>query len=235
MFRVAVVEDNPSDAEILCSILDQYAVEQRIQFQTILYPNPLDFLESYCSGYDIVFLDIEMPGIDGINTAKQLCEIDEDVILIFVTNMAQYALHGYEVNALDYVLKPLNYHTFALKLKKALKRLNRRKFPMVELNTTDGYVRVPASTVMYIEVANHYLTYHTENASYKVRASMKTAETQLCPFHFVRCNNCYLINLLHVTGVQDNIVFIGQTPLQISRPRRTAFLRALANYMGGSV
>lgn len=234
MFRVAIVEDNPSDVQRLRDLLEQYTKEYGDRFQVSEFDHPRPFLNQYRQAYDLIFMDIELPELNGMETARQLRQMDTVTTLIFITNMAQYALHGYEVGALDYVLKPVRYATFAMKLKKAVRNIQKLSDTTIDLVMPSGFARIAVSQLLYVEVQKHYLTYHTEDASYTVRETMKDAEQRLIPLHFLRCNNCYLVNLRHVTGVYENTVLIGNVKLQISRPRRSDFLKGLTDYLGGS-
>ena len=83
--------------------------------------------EHYQKDADLILLDVEMPGMDGISLARRIRQDDKEVLLMFITNMAQYALHGYEVEAIDYVIKPLGYQEFALKMKKAMRYMGRHE------------------------------------------------------------------------------------------------------------
>ena len=93
------------------------------------------FLEKYAGDFDVLFFDVDMPGTDGLDTARRLRRMDSEVSIIFVTNMAQYAICGYEVEALDYLLKPLSYYDFALKFQKALRRITRRSSHTLSVDT----------------------------------------------------------------------------------------------------
>lgn len=235
MIRIAIVEDSPADADRLCALLEQYSGENDDRFQTTIYEHPQAFLNGCVSSYDLVLMDIELPDMNGMDAARRLREIDSRVTLIFVTNMAQYALHGYEVDALDYVLKPVRYASFSMKLRKAIRNIKKVSDPVLTLTLQNGIVRIPVSQILYIEVQKHYLTYHTLAGFYTVRETMKEAEQNLTSLCFLRCNNCYLVNLRHVTAVLENEVWLGTQVLQISRPRRSAFLKGLTDYLGGNI
>ena len=94
--------------------IEQYAKEKNRDIRTETFCDGSQLLEHYHSQYDIILLDIEMSELSGMDTAREIRKTNQDVVLVFITNMAQYAINGYEVGALDYVLKPLNYYTFSV-------------------------------------------------------------------------------------------------------------------------
>lgn len=127
MLRVAVAEDNPKDRERLLSFLKQYGEEKHVQIEVTEYTDGSELLEQYRPCYDVIFLDVEMPQMDGMKAAEKIRETDEEVILIFITNMAKYAIRGYEVQALDYVLKPVKYQAFSVKMDKVNRLAEKKK------------------------------------------------------------------------------------------------------------
>ncbi len=126
MINVAVVEDEDSAAETLSEYFERYSHEKGAQFHIVRFDNPVNFLTNYKSKYDLVLMDIDLPDMDGMEASRRMREIDNLVTLIFVTNLSQYAVYGYEVNAFDYVVKPVSYFDFALKLERAVKRIENR-------------------------------------------------------------------------------------------------------------
>lgn len=142
--KIAVVDDVPRDAQLLVQFLNRFQAEQGISLQIHPFYSSIDFLEEYDGTYDIVFLDIEMPGSDGLTAAREIRSRDDAVAIIFITNMAQYAIHGYEVNAIDFMIKPVGYFNFAQKLGKAMRFLQRRGQSTVLLTGEDGVIRLAA-------------------------------------------------------------------------------------------
>ena len=133
MFKIAIVEDQEETRESLNRFVWQYAQEQGLQVEISLITDGAEIAEHYTPGFDIIFMDVEMPRLDGFGAAEAIRAVDADVVLVFVTNMAQYAIRGYEVDALDYVLKPVNYYQFCTKLSRAIQRVQRRRGVLVLL------------------------------------------------------------------------------------------------------
>ena len=126
MIRVAIVEDDAEVQGVLQEYVRRYTRQYGTEFEVTVFADGVDILEDYRAVYDIIFLDVEMKHLDGMTTAERIRQMDADVILIFITNMAQYAIRGYSVGALDYVLKPVPYFAFSQQLLKAVSRLEKR-------------------------------------------------------------------------------------------------------------
>jgi DNA-binding LytR/AlgR family response regulator len=170
-----------------------------------------------------------------MRAAELIRQMDSDVILIFITNMAQYALKGYEVQAMNYLLKPVTYFAFSQEIRKAVGYIRERKKKYFFIRVENGTLRLDSEDVLYLESKKHQIIIHTQKESYTTRDSMKNLEQTLSTFNFVRCNNCYLVNLAYVEGVMQNSVIVAGDELQVSRPRKKLFMDALADYVGGSV
>lgn len=234
--HIAIVEDEIECTNILEKHLQRFQEENKAEIQYRSYTNSMDFLATYQPIWDLILLDIEIPMMDGLTLAHKIRETDTNVLIIFVTKMAQYAMAGYEVNALDYVLKPVNYYAFSMKLRKVQNLLQTRQqhFLVVQGN---GFIRkIEVGIIRYIEVLGHTLTYHTPQGviSSTGSRSIRELEEELIPNGFARCNQCYLVNLKYVQSVEkDNVILQGGECLSVSRNRRKAFMQALLTYWGG--
>jgi len=153
--------------------------------------------------------------------------------MVFITSLSQYAIRGYSVGALDYVLKPVSYYTFALKLDRAMELVNRRSSGQVFLRLPDGMVRLETRQIYFVEIQRGVLRYVTSLGEFTLRGTLQSAMEALSPSHFVRCSNWCLVNLMHVSKVTRDTVEIAGHSLQISRRNRSAFLDALTDYVGG--
>ena len=229
MRRVAIVEDDAEYADQLVEFLDRYGLESKEEMHSTIFRNGLNIVEDYQPVWDIILLDIEMPMLDGMTAAERIRVLDPDVILIFITNMAQYAIKGYEVDAMDFVLKPVNYYAFRMKLRKALRVLGERSTASVLVRTENGTRKLPVSSLRYVEVRDHRLIYHSTQGDFEMFGSLKELESTLGR-DFARCNHCYLVHLRFVDGVQEDNVLVGGDALKISRTRKKAIMQQLSDY-----
>ena len=233
MPRIAVVDDQPDMRQQLCSMIDQYSRENNCMLEVTAFSDGAQIITNYCKGFDIIFLDVEMKHLDGMTTAERIRQMDADVILIFITNMAQYAIRGYSVGALDYVLKPVPYFAFSEQLKKAEKNLARRASHYLMVPVESGLRRLDSSRLYYLESEGHRVHYYTEDGDFSAPGTLKAVEEKLAGRPFARCNSGYLVNLAQVRELRQSTVQVGPCELQISRPKRKAFLAALTDYIGG--
>lgn len=232
MMRIAIVEDELMYAKQLEGFLRQYEEERQETFEIYLFTDGDEIVENYKAQFDIILLDIQMQFMDGMTTAEAIRKVDTEVIIIFITNLRQYAIRGYEVDALDYVVKPITYFAFSERLNRAVKRLKKRTQHTIVIKLRRGIARIDVADIYYVESQNHTLIYHVVGKNIESSGSMKDAEDMLSEFDFCRGNKGYLINLAHVDSVQDSFAVVRGEKLLLSRPRRTAFMEALTNYWG---
>lgn len=241
MINIALIDDNLNDLNTLKSFIDKYTesdeLDSHIEVNITTYNDPTLFLNENNFKYDLIFLDIEMPKINGISLAKRIRKKDSNVGLVFITNMAQYAINGYEVSAIDYILKPLDYYDFALKFNKIINFVKRNISNYIYLKSVENnLIKVDVNEIIYVEIFSHYLLYHLENSEIKVRGTISEAENNLSNYYFSRISKSFLINLKHVINIKlDNVLLTGNIELIISRLRKKDFLEAFYKYLGGGL
>lgn len=232
MVRIAVVEDEQVYRNQIVEFLHRYEKENREKLQISVYQDGDGILKEYRAQFDIILMDIQMKFVDGMSAAEEIRRQDAEVILIFITNMTQYAIRGYQVDAMDYVLKPISYFSFCQKIFKAIERLGKRCGEHVTIQVKGGVKRLQASDIYYVESEGHNLIYHTKNGAVVSPGTMKSAEEMLERLHFSRGNKGYLINLEHVEGVKDKCAQINGENLLLSRLGMKKFMQDLTCYWG---
>ena len=233
MIRIAMVEDEAAVREQLQGYIQRYTRQYGTEFAVTEFSDGVEILDAYRPVYDIVLLDVEMKHLDGMETARRIRELDRDVVLLFITNMAQYAIRGYAVGALDYVLKPVPYFAFSQQLQKAEEKLRRRARHYLAVPVEGGLRRLDTAQIYYMESEGHRVHFYTEEGEFLAPGALKTFEEKLADLPFARCNSGYLVNLAQVKSVQQGLAQVGPYELQVSRPKRKSFLAALADYIGG--
>lgn len=215
-------------------LIGRYAQERCFTVNVRTFCNGVEFLEGYRPVYDIVFMDIEMPLLDGMATAQRLREVDERVGLIFITQMAQYAIKGYEVAALDYLLKPVSYGTLADKIDQALTRIDRQSvmdtYIFLSLGT-DSYRRLRLDDVIYVVKDRNYLLYVTKDGNFRIRGALRDAEAQFAGSTVVKCASGCLVNLRYIEQKLRNTIYINGMQFTITKPYQQDFTERFMQFL----
>lgn len=237
MVKIGILEDEQVQSDELQRFLAQYQLSHPdFSYTATVFDTGNKLIFGYTLDYDLLFMDIRLPDMLGIDAAKQIRKVDENVMIVFVTNLTQYAIEGYSVNAYDYILKPLLYGAFEVKLGRILNVLSHQNAKnWLTLKTKQTTFRVERNSILYVEVDGHDLIFHTDQGDYHVWGTLSKYEQELGEGRFSRCNACYLVNLNYVQAVRGNTVTVRGVELSVSRPRRKDFLSDLARYKGGSV
>jgi len=231
MIRIALVEDDRNYIETLKSYLKQYEKESNQKIRTTVFTDGEDIVTGYKADYDIILMDIEMMFMDGMTAAGKIREMDSEVVIIFITNMPQYVMEGYKVDALDYVLKPLTYFALSQRIDKAISRLHRRTKQYITIGLKGGMQKVDISRILYIEVQDHDSIIHTLDGTFMTKETLKNLEDAIGSYAFFRCNKCYLVNLEYVDSIQNSDILIGKDVIQVSRAKKKEFMDALNDYI----
>ena len=208
MVRVAILEGDPRQTQLLQDYLHRYGEEHREQFAISCFENGIPFISNYQANYDIVLMDVEMPYMDGISVAHKLRELDQVAVLIFITNLAQNACKGYEVDAMDYLVKPVPHPVFALRMTKALRRVSRQA---------------------------QWQMFATEDGMVRIRSTMAKMEELLLPHHFSRASRFFLLNLAHIEAVGTGDVTVAGHKILLGRLYKKQFLNDLTVFLGERV
>lgn len=231
MIHIAIVEDQVSEQERLKEFLGKYQQDNHVEFHISVFSDGLEFLENYHLDEDIILMDVDMPRLNGYQTALKIREKDDSVILIFITNIASYVYKGYQVGAMDYILKPIHYPDLSIRLKACEKKLSHKEEHYLVVNSKNVLKKIPCSNIIYIEANHHDIRIHLfgEEISYR-GPSLKELENELRPYGFSRCNHCYIVNLRHCQKIEGMMLVIQDKRLEISRSKKAAFLKELEEF-----
>lgn len=231
MIHIALVEDEEEYRKKFLSYLRRYEQESGRQFRISVFSDGEDIVSSYKADYDLILMDIAMRFMDGMTAAEKIRELDQEVVIIFITNMPQFVMKGYAVDALDYVLKPVNYFAFSQRIERAISRMSRRREQYFTVPVRGGIRKLSVSNILYVEVQDHDLLFHTRNESILTRGSLAEVEAKLGNAGFFRCNKYCLVNLAFADSLQGIDLVVAGEHIQVSRAKKKAVLDALNNYL----
>lgn len=232
MWNIAIIEDEEAMSNQLVSYFAKFGKDYNESFSFAIFNNAETFLKNYKKEYSVVLMDINLPRMNGMECVKKLREIDDTVLVVFVTNLSQFAVDGYEVKAFDFVVKPISYYNFSLKLKRALSHLSSLNNYELIISTKDKKYFININQLIYIEIRNHTIIYHLVNEEIKGSGTLKSLYTNLKKHHFAFCNQCYLVNLAFVKGIDDGFLLINNEKIRIASSRKKSFMQELTAYIG---
>ena len=238
MVSVAIVDDSSKDIEVLETYLKKYGAENGTDFDITVFREAISFLEGYNAKFDLIFMDVSMPYFNGFQAAKKLREMDEEVALVFVTTLEKYAIKGYEVSALDYLVKPLEYRAFSIKLRRILRMTEKRGEDSIVIDFGKEHRRIAVKDIRYLESEKHTICVHlSDGTDLLTRQTLGTFETQLQTqgYPFIRTSNSFLVNPRHIAKIKESTVYLrDDTEVPIARPRKNEVMNQFAQFMGGS-
>ena len=230
---VAILEDSKEDLSNCLSLLDRYSKEKNVAFDIQTFESGDAFLMRFKSQFDFIILDINLSAMNGIDVARNIREKDEEVVIMFATNLAKYATRGYEVDAIDFVLKPLTYESFYLRLEKVMKKLNKKNDYFIVVPFDGGFNKININDVLYIEVISHDIIFHFVNGQdITTSGTLKKYEEQLKKYWFMRCNSCYLVNAHKIKRVEKlDIQLVNDKIIAISHPKKKSFMENFRKFV----
>ena len=234
--KVAVVEDNKKDMDIIREKLALFSKNNNVVFEIDNYGDGMEFIRNFRSQYEIVLLDMEMPLLCGMDTAKEIRKFDSSVVIIFVTRIENFAVDGYTVDAAAYLLKPVTSFGIDKALKKAVNLIASRRPTDVAIKTQKGVTVISSTDIYYCEVYGHDLNYHTSKGKFLSHETLGAVEEKLDSGKtgFLRCNKSYLVNLHYVRHVENNTVhLLDGTALHMSRGYKKSFTDGLMLFVTG--
>lgn len=227
--EVAIVDDLQSDINQLSSMLSEYGRQKGQEYTVTEFLSGEAFLDAAKPGeFSVVFLDILMGGMDGLETARRFRETDPSALLVFVTTEAGYAVDGYDVDAAAFLIKPPSPQRFA----HVMNRLERRLVTdvMIPFKTYTAACEIPAGTILYAEIRDHSLRLHTDGPDYSPYLTMQELRALLPEDgRFLECHRGILINLDRVRRIEDTaVVMENGDSLPVSRRKRQELVDAYA-------
>ena len=231
MVRLAIVEDEKIYADNIVEYLEKFQLETGYEIETTWFQDGCDIAEKYECNFDIILMDIQMKFMDGMTAAKKIRALDGEVVIVFLTNMTDCAIRGYEVGAMDYIVKPVAYFAFCETLKRALKKIKHKTSNYISVPVESGIQKLDISSICYVESYGHKLLYKLLEAEVQSSGTMNQLESILIPYGFYRNSKSFLVNLEYVESIQRNECMVHGVRLPVSRIKKKEFTHVLLNHM----
>lgn len=233
MYKIGIVEDNNDELQTLREHLKRYEYARHERFDIRVFHKAEDMI-SGSERFDLLLLDIDLPGISGFEAATLLRSFNEVTPIIFVTSLSQYAVRGYEVEALDFMVKPVSYGSFALRMDKALRVMQRNANASTCIKTKDGLRVLQQQEIAYVEAQRHYCFYHLISGEVlRSRVNISDVANEFSSDIFARISVSYLVNMAQIARIQGNaITLVSGEQFSISRTYRYEALNTITAYLG---
>lgn len=214
---IAICEDEEVHRKILRTYLNRTLSSQ--QYRLIEFSSGEELLINYPHSIDILLLDVQMKGINGLETARKVRKFDTNVNIIFTTAIIDFIQQGYEVKAFRYLLKPIKYEEFAKNILECIEEVNENNKNYLAFKDSDlcEIIRITINSILYIETDSRFVLIHTDNKIYRSTNSLNKLEQDLIGSKFYRCHRSYLINLMKVKKIKSSTVVIKDEEILVSR------------------
>lgn len=233
MIKIAICDDEP----VMCEQLEQKVASVlkrwKESFQITRCTNAVQFLYGPMD-YDLIFLDIQMPNLDGIRLAKQLREKSFEGVLIFVTVLTECMLDAFEVEAMDYLCKPVDEKRLERALMRSLKRLRQKEERSLSVQTMNWCRNIKLRDIYYCEVVNRKIYLHLKDGVLEYYGKIKEVERQTAP-DLIRCHRSFLVNPEHLREYKDGQAILENGErVPVSKSSHALFMKKMMEYMGRS-
>ncbi|MCL2774065.1 MAG: LytTR family DNA-binding domain-containing protein [Oscillospiraceae bacterium] len=233
--KIAICDDEAKQTQYVKSVVGNWAEQNRVQIQTDMFDSAENFKLALADNkdFDILLLDIQMGGQNGVELAKDLRKTDEKLIIIFITALPDFIYDGYDVSALHYLMKPVQENKLRETLDKAYKNLTQAKKFLI-INSDGKDYRILFDDILYIESLKHYVKISTSDGKeYETRRNIGDIENEL-DNSFFKCQRSYIVMLKHIQYISKNDVLLdnGKT-ISLSRNIYKDLYSAFIKYFKG--
>ena len=231
-YKTAICDDDAAQRTHLAKIVNEWAEQGRHLIEIKEYSGAEAFLFDYAEekDFDILLLDIEMDGMDGVTLAKELRQANEALHIVFITGYPDYIAEGYDVAALHYLMKPVKKEKLAEVLDRAV-QMSKKILPSLLVTTDRETLRILLDDIYYVEAQGHYMSVHTAKEEYRLRMTVSEMAEKLGE-GFYRCSRSYVVGLRHVSRItKSEVILENKVSLPLGRGQYNEMNQKLIDYL----
>ncbi|MGL5328762.1 MAG: LytR/AlgR family response regulator transcription factor [Peptostreptococcaceae bacterium] len=215
--HIGVCDDISLQRNIHKEFINKFFSSRDVEYEIHEFSCGEELLEKYPKKLDILFLDIIMEDMTGMDVSKHIREFDKNVEILFITSSMEYIQEGYEVRAYRYLMKPITYEMMERHLEEWMSEVLKKKEEFILLDTKNGITKIMLEDIRYIETDKRELIIYQKDRVLRVKMSMKNMEKILEGKFFFRCHTSYIVNLKKVEVLQKNNLYIEDKEIPISK------------------
>jgi DNA-binding LytR/AlgR family response regulator len=237
LLKVAICDDEPKDANIISSYLQRFEIKEDIDFETSIFNQSKDLLQqcTHPGIFHILFLDVEMPNINGIELARLIRIIDQDVKVVFISNYPHYMQDSFPVHPTHYLTKPLSETRFQDLMYQIIKEYEKSHIYKIILQTSQQEELVNINDIFYItsqKTKKGFLSFVINNVTLESRGNLKDWENELAPYHFISPHRGLLVNLNKIHYIKDTTIILDNGEiLPLSRRKEKDFRSLFSRHL----
>lgn len=232
MLKIAICDDELNILNKTKEIIENY---NKVETTIETYCSGEDLVNNY-SKFDIIFLDIDMTGINGIETAKRIREQDKNVKIIYATNYTDYTSSAFSVHAFGYIVKPIKEKDIHHLLDEAISYMQEEVSEILEFNTTEGIIRIDVKEIYYFEYKLRKVIMKTRDYTYTLKEKISDIGNRMEEYNFVMPHKSFSINLYNVKSVKGyDIHMMDGSMIPLSQKKSTQFRQSLNTYLSSKI
>lgn len=232
MLSIALCEDNSFQREELKNNLSKVLDEIGVEYKLLTFEIGEDLLREYPEKLDVLFLDIQMGELTGMDTARKVREYDDKVEIIFITALWDYIQKGYEVRAFRYLIKPVKFKELQEQVTACIENILHKRYTYITIKDKNNVLKIRTEDILFLETFERKVIIHTNSQDYIVKMSMNKLEKELTNKGFFRCHTSYIVNLIKIEEIKKDYLLINKFTLPVSKHRMKNLKLRLTSLLG---
>lgn len=234
MIKIAICDDEPYFIERIEKMLRIYEEKSKQSFLIKKYEKPLKLSGAFKEGFQIYFLDLQMPNMNGLELAKAIRETDDRAVIFFVTSYREHVFESFQYGVANYIIKPITQIQIDSEMNRVLRKLNTFGQEYLTVKNDKGYLKIYFSDIQFIETYGRNVLIHCQGGREEIgHFKMQDLEQQLSASSFIRCHNGYIVNVDYIEWIHElSVKLLSGDIIYTTKTRKKQLIKKLAERMG---